>query len=119
MLVAGSRIGPYQIAGRLGAGGMGEVYRAWDPRLDRWVALKVINSPRGATPDELQRFEREARAIARVSHPHICAVYDVGQDAGVPFLVMELLEGETLAERLVRGPVPLDAAVVIAVQIAD
>jgi hypothetical protein len=119
LLAAGTRIGPYQILARLGAGGMGEVYRARDPRLDRSVAVKVLTASRGATSEELERFQREARAIARVSHPNICTVYDVGQEAGVPFLVMELLEGETLAERLWRGPVPIDAALVIAIQIAE
>ena len=98
---------------------MGEVYRARDPRLDRSVAVKVLTSSRGATPEELERFQREARAIARVSHPNICTVYDVGQEEGVPFLVMELLEGETLAERLCRGPIPIDAALAIATQIAE
>ena len=118
-LTAGTRIGPYEILASLGAGGMGEVYRARDPRLDRSVAVKVLTSSRGATPEELERFQREARAIARVSHPNICTVYDVGQEEGVPFLVMELLEGETLAERLWRGPIPIDAALAIATQIAE
>jgi hypothetical protein len=118
-LAAGTRIGPYEILASLGAGGMGEVYRARDPRLDRSVAVKVLTSSRGATPEELERFQREARAIARVSHPNICTVYDVGQEEGVPFLVMELLEGETLAERLCRGPIPVDAALAIATQIAE
>jgi hypothetical protein len=98
---------------------MGEVYRARDPRLDRYVAVKVLTSSQGATPEELERFQREARASARVSHPHICAVYDVGREGGVPFLVMELLEGETLSERLSRGPVPIDAGLPIAIQIAE
>jgi hypothetical protein len=118
-LAAGTRIGPYEILASLGAGGMGEVYRARDPRLDRAVAVKILTSPRGATAAELERFQREARAIARLSHPHICTVHDVGQQDGVAFLVMELLEGETLAERLQRGAVPLDRAHVIAVQIAE
>ncbi len=84
----------------------------------RWRS-KYSTSSRGATPEELERFQREARAIARVSHPNICTVYDVGQEEGVPFLVMELLEGETLAERLCRGPIPIDAALAIATQIAE
>ena len=118
-LTAGTRIGPYEILAILGAGGMGEVYRGRDPRLHRSVAVKVLTSSRGATPEELERFQREARAIARVSHPNICTVYDVGQEEGVPFLVMELLEGETLAERLCRGPIPIDAALAIATQLAE
>lgn len=119
LLAAGTQIGPYQLLASLGAGGMGEVYRARDPRLDRLVAIKVLTASRGATAEELERFQREARAIARVSHPAICAVYDVGQEQGVPFLVMELLEGETLAERVSRGPIPIDAALAIATQIAE
>jgi Tol biopolymer transport system component len=118
-LAAGTRVGHYQILASLGAGGMGEVYRARDPRLDRTVAIKVLSSSRAAGPHELERFQREALAIARVNHPNICAVYDVGQEEGVPFLVMELLEGESLAERLLRGPVPIDAALAIATQIAE
>ena len=118
LFAPGTRVGPYQISARLGSGGMGEVYRAHDPRLDRSVAIKVLTSSRDTTPEELVRFQREARAIARVSHPNICAVYDVGQEEGVPFLVMELLDGETLAERLSRGPIPIDAAIAIGSEIA-
>jgi eukaryotic-like serine/threonine-protein kinase len=119
LLAPGTRVGPYQILASLGAGGMGEVYRARDSRLDRSVAVKILTSSRGATLEELERFQREARAIARVSHPNICTVYDVGQEDGVPFLVMELLDGETLADRLSRGPIPIDTALAIAIQIAE
>ena len=118
-LAPGAQIGPYEIVAPLGVGGMGEVYRARDPRLDRVVAIKILLSPHGASPTQLERFQREARSLARISHPHICTLHDVGQHDGVAFLVMELLEGETLAERLERGAVPLDQALVIAVQIAD
>ena len=118
-LAVGSRIGPYEILASLGAGGMGEVYRARDPRLDRAVAVKVLASSPGATPVELERFQREARAIARLSHPNICTIHDVGRENGVAYLVMELLEGETLAERLERGPVPLDRALALSIQIAE
>ena len=118
-LAAGARVGPYEILASLGAGGMGEVYHARDSRLDRAVAIKVLTSSRGATPVELERFQREAKAIARVGHPHICTLHDVGQQDGMAFLVMELLEGETLAERLERGLLPLDRALVIGIQIAE
>ena len=90
---------------------MGEVYRARDSRLDRSVAIKVLTGARGVERSELDRFKREARAIARVNHPSICTVHDVGEHEGVPFLVMELLEGETLAERLELGPLTVDQAV--------
>ena len=103
----------------LGVGGMGEVYRARDPRLDRSVAIKILFSPHGASPTQLERFQCEAQSLARISHPHICTLHDVGQQDGVAFLVMELLEGETLAERLERGPIPIDQALVIAAQIAE
>jgi serine/threonine protein kinase len=116
---AGTRVGPYEIRAPIGSGGMGEVYHARDPRLQRSVAIKILSSSRGAGPAELDRFQREARAIARLSHPHICTLYDVGEQDGVAFLVMELLEGETLAERLERGPVPLDRALVFGIQIAE
>ena len=114
-----SRIGPYEIVALIGTGGMGEVYHARDARLDRSVAIKVLTAARGVQRPELDRFEREARAIARVNHPHICTVHDVGEHEGVPFLVMELLEGETLGERLELGALPVDQAVVIAAQIAE
>jgi hypothetical protein len=118
-LNAGVRIGPYEILSRLGAGGMGEVYHARDPRLGRAVAIKVLASARDVGAAQLDRFRREARALARVSHPHICTLYDVGEQDGVPFLVMEVLEGETLAERLEAGPLPLERGLAIAVQIAE
>jgi hypothetical protein len=114
-----SRIGPYEIVALIGTGGMGEVYHANDSRLDRSVAIKVLTSARGAQRLELDRFAREARAIARVNHPHICTVHDVGEHEGVPFLVMELLEGETLGESLELGALPVDQAVVIGAQIAE
>jgi hypothetical protein len=118
-LAPGAQIGPYEIVAPLGVGGMGEVYRARDPRLDRAVAIKILLSPHGASPAQLERFQREAQSLARISHPHICTLHDVGQHDGVAFLVMELLEGETLAERLERGAIPVDQALVIATQIAE
>ena len=114
-----TRIGPYEIVALIGTGGMGEVYRARDSRLDRSVAIKVLTGARGVERSELDRFKREARAIARVNHPSICTVHDVGEHEGVPFLVMELLEGETLAERLELGPLPVDQAVAIAARVAE
>jgi serine/threonine protein kinase len=118
-LEVSSRIGPYEILALIGTGGMGEVYHAKDSRLDRSVAIKVLTAARGIQRSELGRFEREARAIARVNHPHICTIHDVGEHEGVPFLVMELLEGETLSERLELGALPVDRAIVIAAQIAE
>ena len=117
-LAVGDRIGRYEILAPLGVGGMGEVYYARDPQLDRAVAIKILTSSR-ATGPQLERFQREARAVARITHPHICTIYDVGQFDGVPFLVMELLEGETLAERLEHGPLPIDRALISAGQIAE
>ena len=117
-LAVGDRVGPYQILGSLGAGGMGEVYRARDPRLDRVVAIKIVTASRATGPAQIERFLREARAIGRLSHPHICTLHDVGQQDDVPFLVMELLEGPTLAERIEQGPVPVADALRIASQIA-
>ncbi|SPE36184.1 hypothetical protein SBA6_520010 [Candidatus Sulfopaludibacter sp. SbA6] len=119
----GTRLGPYEIAALLGAGGMGEVYRARDSRLDRTVALKVLSADLRERPEEraglIARFEREARAVAALNHPHICALYDIGQDHGIDFLGMEYLEGETLAERLTRGALPVDQLLRYAIQIAD
>ncbi len=107
-LAAGSRLGPYEVIAPLGAGGMGEVYRARDTRLERTVAIKVLPPHLSSSADVRQRFEREAKTISQLSHPHICALYDVGNQDGVEYLVMEYLEGETSAERLVKGPLPLE-----------
>jgi len=107
-LSAGARLGPFEILSPLGAGGMGEVYKARDTRLERTVAIKVLPQHLSSSPEVRQRFEREAKTISSLSHPHICALYDVGNQDGVEYLVMEYLEGETLAERLVRGPLPLE-----------
>lgn len=109
MIIApGSRLGPYQIVESIGAGGMGEVYRASDTRLDRMVAIKVLPPRISATPGMRERFEREARAISSLSHPNICSLFDLGREDGVDYLVMELLEGQTLADRIARGPLPVD-----------
>src|SRR5712692_12045333 len=102
-LSPGSRLGPYEVLSPLGAGGMGEVYKAKDTRLDRTVAVKVLPQHLSESADVRQRFEREARTISSLSHPHICALYDVGNQDGVEYLVMECLEGETLAQRLAKG----------------
>ena len=109
-LPAGTRLGPYEILGPLGAGGMGEVYRARDTRLDRLVAIKVLPDHLSGKPAARDRFDREARAISSLSHPNICALFDVGAAGEVDFLVMEFLEGETLADRLARGPLPFELA---------
>src|SRR5262245_44043049 len=102
-LAAGTKLGPYEILAPLGAGGMGEVYRARDTRLDRTVAVKVLLKHLSASADSRQRFEREAKTISQLSHPHICALYDVGREGETEYLVMEYLEGETLSGRLVKG----------------
>jgi eukaryotic-like serine/threonine-protein kinase len=109
-LAEGTWLGPYQIVKPLGTGGMGEVYRAHDARLVRDVAIKVLPSHLSGDPLRRQRFEREARAIAALNHPHICILHDIGEQAGVEYLVMELLDGESLADRLARGPLPFDEA---------
>jgi Tol biopolymer transport system component/predicted Ser/Thr protein kinase len=118
-LSPGSRLGPYEIVAPLGAGGMGEVYRAKDTRLGRDVAIKVLSSDLSSSPELRQRFEREARTISQLSHPHICALYDVGREGETDFLVMEYLEGETLADRLARAPLPLEQTLRFGIEIAD
>ncbi len=118
-LGAGTRLGPYEIGAPLGAGGMGEVYKARDTRLERTVAVKVLPSHLSSSEEVRQRFEREAKTISQLSHPHICALYDVGNQDGVEYLVMEYLEGETLADRLAKGPVPLEQALRYGVEMCD
>ncbi len=118
-LTSGTKLGPYEIQAPLGAGGMGEVYRARDTRLDRTVAIKVLSSHLSDNPEVKQRFEREARTISALNHPHICTLYDVGHQDGSDFLVMEYLEGETLARRLHRGPLPLPELLRIAIEVAE
>ncbi len=118
-LARGTRLGPYQIESPIGAGGMGEVYKATDTRLERTVAIKVLPAHVASDPERKQRFEREAKTVAALSHPHICPVFDVGREGETDFLVMEYLEGETLAERLQKGALPLDLALRYAIEIAD
>ena len=118
-LSSGTKLGPYEIQAFVGAGGMGEVYRANDTRLGRTVAIKVLPSHLSSDPDRLHRFEREARAISQLQHPHICTLHDVGLQNSTHFLVMEYLEGETLAERLHRGALPLQQMLKIATEIAS
>jgi Tol biopolymer transport system component len=118
-LAAGIRLGPYEILAPLGAGGMGEVYKARDTRLDRTVAIKILSSITASDPAYRARFEREAKAVAALSHPHICPLFDVGHQDGTDFLVMEFLEGETLAARLRRGRLSIDQAMRCAIEIAD
>ncbi len=116
-LTAGNKLGPYEILSPLGAGGMGEVYRARDSRLGRDVAIKVLAQHLSSDPALKERFEREARAISSLNHQRICTLYDLGHQDGVDFLVMEFLEGETLAERLKKGPLPLKEALKIAIDV--
>jgi len=119
LLVSGARFGAFEIIEPLGAGGMGEVYRARDTRLDRTVALKVVRPSQSRQREWIDRFMREARAISRLNHPHICSLYDIGEQDGEAFLVMEYISGETLADRILRGPMDLDEAIRYGVQIAD
>ncbi len=118
-LTSGARLGPYEIVSPLGAGGMGEVYRARDTRLDRTVAIKILPSHLSGDPTLRQRFEREAKAISSLNHPHICLLHDVGNQDGTDFLVMECVEGEALAKRVEKGPLPLEQVLKYGTQIAD
>jgi eukaryotic-like serine/threonine-protein kinase len=118
-LTSGTKLGPYEIVTPLGAGGMGEVYRARDTRLDREVAIKVLPSHLSENPEFRTRFEREAKTISGLQHPNICVLYDVGRQDGVDFLVMEYLEGETLATRLARKPLTPDEILRIGIEVAD
>src|SRR5215469_10495907 len=115
----GTKLGPYEIVASLGAGGMGEVYRARDTRLERTVAIKILPAQFSADPVRKQRFEREAKAISGLNHPNICVLHDIGSQGGVDYLVMECIEGETLAKRLQKGPLPVDQVLIFGVQIAD
>ncbi len=118
-LSSGTKLGPYEIDAPLGAGGMGEVYRARDTRLERTVAIKILSAQLSADPVRKQRFEREAKTISSLNHPHICVLYDVGSQDGIDYLVMECVEGETLAKRLEKGALPLEQVVKYGAQIAD
>src|SRR5215469_4874499 len=118
-LVPGQKLGPYEIVSVVGAGGMGEVYRAKDTRLDRSVAIKVLPSQLASDPEKRQRFEREARSISTLSHPHICTLHDIGHQEGVHYLVLEYLEGETLEKRLEKGSLPTQEALKYAIELAD
>jgi serine/threonine protein kinase/Tol biopolymer transport system component len=119
MLPSGSKLGPYEILTRLGAGGMGEVYRARDTRLDRTVAIKILPARLSSDPVRKQRLEREAKTISSLNHPHICVLYDIGNQDGIDYLVMECVEGETLAKRLQKGALPLEQVLKYGMQIAD
>ena len=118
-LTPGTTLGPYEILSPIGAGGMGEVYKARDTRLDRDVALKVLPEAFTSDPDRLARFEREARVLASLNHPNIGSIYGLEEAEGTRALVLELVEGPTLADRIRQGPMPIDEALPIAKQIAE
>jgi serine/threonine protein kinase/Tol biopolymer transport system component len=117
--VLGTRLGPYEILAAIGAGGMGEVYKARDTRLDRTVAIKILSASLAADPERKERFEREARAVSALNHPNICTLYDIGHQDDGDYLVMELIEGESLESRLTKGPLPLDQVLRLGSEIAD
>src|SRR5271167_1968549 len=118
-LVSGTRLGPYEIGAPLGAGGMGEVYRARDTKLERDVALKVLPATFATDPERMARFRREAQVLASLNHPHIGAIYGFEDSGGVHALLMELVEGPTLADRIARGAIPVDEALPVAREIAE
>src|SRR6187455_2373510 len=118
-LSEGTRVGSYQIASALGAGGMGEVYRARDSRLDRDVAIKILPEAFAHDAERVGRFQREAKMLASLNHPHIAAIYGLEEGAGLHLLVMELVEGHDLSQRIARGPIPIDEALPIATQVAE
>jgi serine/threonine protein kinase len=118
-LSPGTRLGVYEVVGLIGAGGMGEVYRARDTKLNREVALKVLPEAFVSDPDRIARFAREAKTLAALNHPNIAAIYGLEESNGVNALVLELVDGPTLADRIARGPIPLEEALRIARQIAD
>src|SRR5215472_2739 len=117
-LAPGTRLGPYEILQPIGAGGMGEVYRARDTRLERTVAVKILPPHLSSDPVRKQRFEREAKIVSNLNHPHICVLHDIGSQDGIDYLVMECVQGETLTERLQKGPLPLDQVLKFGAQIA-
>src|SRR6202167_3423407 len=118
-LSSGAKLGPYEIQSPIGVGGMGEVYRAKDTRLDRNVAVKILPDHLSDNPEAKQRFDREARAISSLNHPNICTLHDVGHQDGIDFLVMEFLEGETLADRLRQGPLPTEQVLKYGIEICE
>ena len=118
-LAPGARLGPYEVLAALGSGGMGEVYKARDHRLDRLVAVKILPPAMAMSRDAGERFEREARAISRLSHPNVCALFDVGREGETSYLVMELLDGETLKARVAEGPLEMPEVLRIGGEIAE
>src|SRR6202165_3707177 len=118
-LAPGTKLGPYETLSPLGSGGMGEVYRARDMRLGRDVAIKILAREMSADPARKQRFEREAKTISGLNHPHICVLHDVGSQDGMDYLVMECVEGETLANRLAKGPMPTEQGIKVSGAIAE
>src|ERR1700675_1260489 len=118
-LSAGTKLGPYEVLSAIGAGGMGEVYKARDTRLDRIVAIKVLPTHLADRSELRERFEREAKTIASLNHPHICTLYDTGHQDDIDFLVMEYIEGETLSQRLLKGSLPIQQVLQYAIEISD